>query len=266
MATQVSSSNVVSVAEHIIINILLLVRNFVPAHEVCKLILVSMGGHLISHAIMFPSKLNVVIGKYQMLPTIPSTFSWIGYKVLQVLIICFLSGITHNHFLPQRLCPFDPKELLYFNYSALPPSIVMSHNTQLAIPTNPGHFKHFKLIIPMVLLLHPREAFPGHRQFRQTPITPGQTPTSSDQLLIGALRHPSPSQCSGLVPALNGHLGIHPIHDGGKPAISSYQTTTPPSPYSNCFMMIIAFWSYAYYLCMHPISSTSHPRCPDSWN
>ena len=61
MAIQVSSSNVVSGAEHVIIVFLLLVHNFVPAHEVCKLILVSMGGHLISHAIIFPSKLNVFI-------------------------------------------------------------------------------------------------------------------------------------------------------------------------------------------------------------
>ena len=31
---QVSGSNVVSVAEHVVMSILLLVRNFVPAHEV----------------------------------------------------------------------------------------------------------------------------------------------------------------------------------------------------------------------------------------
>lgn len=33
---EVSGSNVVSVAEHVIMSILLLVRNFVPAHEVCN--------------------------------------------------------------------------------------------------------------------------------------------------------------------------------------------------------------------------------------
>ena len=32
---EVTGSNVVSVAEHVIMSILLLVRNFVPAHEVC---------------------------------------------------------------------------------------------------------------------------------------------------------------------------------------------------------------------------------------
>ena len=32
---EVTGSNVVSVAEHVVMSILLLVRNFVPAHEVC---------------------------------------------------------------------------------------------------------------------------------------------------------------------------------------------------------------------------------------
>ena len=32
---EVTGSNVTSVAEHVMMNILLLVRNFVPAHEVC---------------------------------------------------------------------------------------------------------------------------------------------------------------------------------------------------------------------------------------
>ena len=32
---EVSGSNVTSVAEHVVMSILLLVRNFVPAHEVC---------------------------------------------------------------------------------------------------------------------------------------------------------------------------------------------------------------------------------------
>lgn len=33
---EVTGSNVVSVAEHVIMSILLLVRNFVPAHEACR--------------------------------------------------------------------------------------------------------------------------------------------------------------------------------------------------------------------------------------
>jgi formate dehydrogenase len=37
LGLQVSGSNVVSVAEHVVMSILLLVRNFVPAHEVCHL-------------------------------------------------------------------------------------------------------------------------------------------------------------------------------------------------------------------------------------
>ena len=35
---EVSGSNVVSVAEHVVMSILLLVRNFVPAHEVRQII------------------------------------------------------------------------------------------------------------------------------------------------------------------------------------------------------------------------------------
>ena len=35
---EVTGSNVVSVAEHVIMSILLLVRNFVPAHEVCTIL------------------------------------------------------------------------------------------------------------------------------------------------------------------------------------------------------------------------------------
>ena len=73
MVMQVSGSNVVSVAEHTIVTSLLLVCNFVPAHKVWKLIFVSMGSRLISHASMLPRKLNLVIGNYQMSPTMPLT-------------------------------------------------------------------------------------------------------------------------------------------------------------------------------------------------
>ena len=34
---------------------------------------------------------------------------------------------------------------------------------QWATPTNPGHFQHFKLIVPMALLLHPQEVVLLHR-------------------------------------------------------------------------------------------------------
>jgi len=110
---------------------------------------------------------------------------------------------------------------------------------QLATPTNPGHFQHFELIIPMALLLHLQEASPGHGQFGQTPITLGQIPISSYQSPIGALGHPSPFQHSGLVPALNGHLGRHPIHDGAKLTISPHQTST-----LFLLLVIVSWWLF----------------------
>src|SRR5882724_9472686 len=80
---------------------------------------------------------------------------------------------------------------------------------------------------------------------------PGPNPDHLPSIPNQSLRHPSPSQHFGLVPTLNGHSGIHPIHDRGKSAISSHQTMTLPLLMVN-FMMIVAFKSYAYYLYMHP--------------
>jgi len=88
--TEVSGSNVVSVAEHVIMSILLLVRNFVPAHEQ-----IERGDWKVSDVARNAFDLeNKVIG------TIGA--GRIGYRVLQ------------------RLKPFDPKELLYFDYIPLP--------------------------------------------------------------------------------------------------------------------------------------------------
>ncbi|KIJ49446.1 hypothetical protein M422DRAFT_59211 [Sphaerobolus stellatus SS14] len=88
--TEVSGSNVVSVAEHVIMSILLLVRNFVPAHEQ-----IESGSWNVSAVARAAYDLeNKVIG------TIGA--GRIGYRVLQ------------------RLKPFDPKELLYFDYAPLP--------------------------------------------------------------------------------------------------------------------------------------------------
>ncbi|KAF8488409.1 NAD-dependent formate dehydrogenase [Gautieria morchelliformis] len=87
---EVSGSNVVSVAEHVVMNILLLVRNFVPAHEQ-----IERGDWQVSDVARNAFDLeNKVIG------TIGA--GRIGYRVLQ------------------RLVPFDPKELLYFDYAPLP--------------------------------------------------------------------------------------------------------------------------------------------------
>ncbi|KAG8710031.1 formate dehydrogenase (NAD+) [Ceratobasidium sp. 395] len=87
---EVSGSNVVSVAEHVIMNILLLVRNFVPAHE-----MVERGDWQVSdiarNAFDLEGKVVGTIGAGR-----------IGYRVLE------------------RLKPFNCKELLYYDYNALP--------------------------------------------------------------------------------------------------------------------------------------------------
>ena len=49
---EVTGSNVVSVAEHVVMSILLLVRNFVPAHEASSLISIFLG-LLFIHVIYF---------------------------------------------------------------------------------------------------------------------------------------------------------------------------------------------------------------------
>lgn len=87
---EVSGSNVTSVAEHVIMSILLLVRNFVPAHE-----MIERGDWNVSdiarNAFDLEGKVVGTIGAGR-----------IGYRVLQ------------------RLKPFDCKELLYYDYSPLP--------------------------------------------------------------------------------------------------------------------------------------------------
>ncbi|THH29201.1 hypothetical protein EUX98_g4987 [Antrodiella citrinella] len=87
---EVSGSNVVSVAEHVVMSILLLVRNFVPAHE-----MIERGDWQVSEVARNAFDLeNKVVG------TIGA--GRIGYRVLQ------------------RLLPFDTKELLYYDYAPLP--------------------------------------------------------------------------------------------------------------------------------------------------
>jgi len=87
---EVSGSNVVSVAEHVVMSILLLVRNYQPAHE-----MIERGDWQVSdvarQAFDLEGKVVGTIGAGR-----------IGYRVLQ------------------RLVPFDCKELLYFDYAELP--------------------------------------------------------------------------------------------------------------------------------------------------
>jgi len=87
---EVSGSNVVSVAEHVVMSILLLVRNYQPAHE-----MIERGDWQVSdvarNAFDLEDKVVGTIGAGR-----------IGYRVLQ------------------RLKPFDCKELLYYDYIPLP--------------------------------------------------------------------------------------------------------------------------------------------------
>ncbi|RPD74254.1 NAD-dependent formate dehydrogenase [Lentinus tigrinus ALCF2SS1-7] len=87
---EVSGSNVVSVAEHVVMSILLLVRNFVPAHE-----MIERGDWQVS---------EVARAAYDLEGKVVGTIGAgrIGYRVLQ------------------RLLPFDCKELLYYDYNPLP--------------------------------------------------------------------------------------------------------------------------------------------------
>jgi len=93
---EVSGSNVVSVAEHVVMSILLLVRNFVPAHE-----MIERGDWQVSdiarNAFDLEGKVVGTIGAGR-----------IGYRVLQ------------------RLVPFDCKSLLYYDYAPLPEAAAQS--------------------------------------------------------------------------------------------------------------------------------------------
>lgn len=87
---EVSGSNVVSVAEHVIMSILLLVRNFVPAHEQIERGEWDVAA-IARNAYDLEGKVVGTIGAGR-----------IGFRVLQ------------------RLVPFNCKELLYFDYAPLP--------------------------------------------------------------------------------------------------------------------------------------------------
>ena len=92
---EVTGSNVVSVAEHVVMSILLLVRNFVPAHE-----MIERGDWQVSdvarNAFDLEGKVIGTIGAGR-----------IGYRVLE------------------RLVPFNPKALLYYDYNPLPAGELM---------------------------------------------------------------------------------------------------------------------------------------------
>ncbi|KAA8915885.1 hypothetical protein TRICI_001978 [Trichomonascus ciferrii] len=90
---EVTGSNVVSVAEHVVMTILVLVKNFVPAHQQ-----VVSGGWDVAgvakDAFDLENKVVATVG-----------IGRIGYRVLQ------------------RLKPFNVKEMLYYDYQPLPPDV-----------------------------------------------------------------------------------------------------------------------------------------------
>jgi formate dehydrogenase len=90
---EVTGSNVVSVAEHVIMTILVLVRNFVPAHE------------------------QIEAGDWNVAAAAKNEFDLEGKVVGTVAV-----GRIGERVL-RRLKPFDCKELLYFDYQPLKPEV-----------------------------------------------------------------------------------------------------------------------------------------------
>ncbi len=87
---EVTGSNVTSVAEHVMMNILLLVRNFVPAHEMIER------------------------GEWRVSDIARNAFD------LEGKVIGTLGAGRIGRLVLERLRPFNPKELLYYDYNTLP--------------------------------------------------------------------------------------------------------------------------------------------------
>ncbi|KAK6460018.1 formate dehydrogenase-like protein [Scheffersomyces coipomensis] len=96
--TEVTGSNVVSVAEHVLMTMLVLVRNFVPAHEQAITGKWDIAG--------------IAKQEYDLEDKIVSTVGAgrIGYRVLE------------------RLVAFNPKKLYYYDYQALPEAAIKKLN------------------------------------------------------------------------------------------------------------------------------------------
>jgi len=90
---EVTGSNVVSVAEHVVMTILTLVRNFVPAHE------------------------QIQAGEWNVAAVAKNEYDLEGKVVGTVAV-----GRIGERVL-RRLKPFDCKELLYFDYQPLKPEV-----------------------------------------------------------------------------------------------------------------------------------------------
>ena len=90
---EVTGSNVQSVAEHVIMTMLVLVRNFVPAHE------------------------QIVAGEWDVAAVAKDSYDIEGKVIATVGV-----GRIGTRVL-QRLVPFNPKELLYYDYQPLDPQL-----------------------------------------------------------------------------------------------------------------------------------------------
>lgn len=90
---EVTGSNVVSVAEHVVMTILVLVRNFVPAHEMIE------------------------AGEWEVAAAAKNEYDLEGKVVGTVAV-----GRIGERVL-RRLKPFDCKELLYYDYQPLRPEV-----------------------------------------------------------------------------------------------------------------------------------------------
>jgi formate dehydrogenase len=106
---EVTGSNVVSVAEHVVMDILLLVRNFVPAHEVSPSACRQPDVESLTSSIQMIERgdwqvSEIARNAYDLEGKVVGTIGAgrIGYRVLQ------------------RLLPFNCKELLYYDYNGLP--------------------------------------------------------------------------------------------------------------------------------------------------
>lgn len=88
--TEVSGSNVVSVAEHVMMTILVLVHNYTPAHE------------------------QIMSGGWEVAPIARAAFD------LEGKVVGTVGAGRIGYRVLQRLMPFDCKELLYFDYAPIP--------------------------------------------------------------------------------------------------------------------------------------------------
>ncbi|KAK6205062.1 formate dehydrogenase-like protein [Scheffersomyces amazonensis] len=96
--TEVTGSNVVSVAEHVIMTILVLVRNFVPAHE------------------------QAINGKWDIAAAAKQEYD------LEDKVISTVGAGRIGYRVLERLVAFNPKKLYYYDYQELPADAIKKLN------------------------------------------------------------------------------------------------------------------------------------------